>query len=111
MPALADSSRPYSPCGDSESTIATRVALTRALSLARLAVHLDGLNEDPHGAIDAYSRSTTFIAQVIERLSAKDARIDDGHDCSSALDVEKLKHLHDTYLKRMDVLRGIYCSP
>lgn len=46
----------------------SRRALTAALELAQEAVRLDSTNDDPVGAIKAYSRSVALLNEVMERV-------------------------------------------
>lgn len=46
----------------------SRRALTAALELAQEAVRLDSTNDDPIGAIRAYSRSVALLNEVMERV-------------------------------------------
>jgi hypothetical protein len=46
----------------------SRSALTRALELARQAVHLDSTNDNPAAAVEAYARSVALLSQVMERV-------------------------------------------
>ena len=52
----------------SERRPSSRRALTRALELAREAVKLDSTNDDPYGAVMAYSRSVDLLSEVMERV-------------------------------------------
>lgn len=45
-----------------------RRALTRALELAREAVQLDSLNDNPELAVAAYGRSVALLSEVMERV-------------------------------------------
>ena len=56
---------------DSRATLkppSSRRVLARALELARAAVQLDSINEDPYGAVLAYSRSVALLREIMERL-------------------------------------------
>lgn len=46
----------------------SRSALTRALELARQAVHLDSTNDNPAAAVEAYAQSVALLSQVMERV-------------------------------------------
>lgn len=56
----------------------SRRALTAALELAQEAVRLDTTNDDPIGAIRAYSRSVALLNEVMERVM----RGEDSNDAS-----------------------------
>ena len=65
--------RPSGEDGYSSSTAAerkpsSRSALTRALELARQAVHLDSTNDNPAAAVEAYAQSVALLSQVMERV-------------------------------------------
>lgn len=46
----------------------SRRALTRALELAREAVQLDSMNDNPEAAVQAYGRSVALLSEVMERV-------------------------------------------
>jgi hypothetical protein len=46
----------------------SRRALTRALELAREAVQLDTMNDNPEAAVQAYGRSVALLSEVMERV-------------------------------------------
>jgi hypothetical protein len=46
----------------------SRRALTRALELAREAVQLDTMNDNPEAAVKAYGRSVALLSEVMERV-------------------------------------------
>lgn len=46
----------------------SRRALTKALELAREAVKLDSTNDDPYGAVMAYSKSVSLLSEVMARV-------------------------------------------
>ncbi len=52
----------------SEQRPSSRRALTRALELAREAVQLDSMNEDPEAAVQAYAQSVALLSAVMERV-------------------------------------------
>ena len=59
---------PPEPRPPSERRPSSRSALTKALELARQAVQLDSRNDDPHGAVLAYSKSVALLSEVMERV-------------------------------------------
>ena len=69
--------------GPSQSTAtrpSSRRALTAALELAQEAVRLDTTNDDPIGAIQAYSRSVALLSEVMERVMRGEDTSDTGRD-------------------------------
>jgi hypothetical protein len=59
---------PPEPRIQNEPRPSSRRALTKALELAREAVKLDSTNDDPYGAVMAYSRSVALLSEVMERV-------------------------------------------
>lgn len=59
---------PPEPRPPSEKRPSSRSALTKALELARQAVQLDSRNDDPYGAVLAYSKSVALLSEVMERV-------------------------------------------
>lgn len=70
--------------GPSQSTTtprpSSRRALTAALELAQEAVRLDTTNDDPIGAIQAYSRSVALLSEVMERVMRGEDTSESGKD-------------------------------
>ncbi|KAI0932403.1 hypothetical protein AcW2_001045 [Taiwanofungus camphoratus] len=103
----------------SESRPSSRRALTRALELAREAVKLDSTNDDPYGAVVAYSQSVALLSEVMERVmrgedSTESRRRQNGRRRSVVAqeeEVRRLKSIHDTYADRMNILSLIYSIP
>lgn len=52
----------------SEHRPSSRRALTRALELAREAVQLDSMNDNPEAAVNAYAQSVALLSEVMERV-------------------------------------------
>lgn len=52
----------------SERRPSSKSALTKALALARQAVQLDANNDDPEGALLAYSKSVALLSEVMDRV-------------------------------------------
>ena len=131
----------HSPTRGSSQSIAaprpsSRRALTAALELAQEAVRLDTTNDDPIGAIQAYSRSVALLSEVMERVMRGEETSDSGKDrrrsgrrrsvVAKEEEVRRLKsivssfalssfisrdspdHQHDTYADRMIILSDIY---
>ncbi|KAF8587370.1 hypothetical protein K439DRAFT_1407789 [Ramaria rubella] len=96
----------------------SRRALTAALELAQEAVRLDTTNDDPIGAIHAYSRSVALLSEVMERVMRGEDGNDSGRDrrrggrrrsvVAKEEEVRRLKSIHDTYADRMNILSDIY---
>lgn len=75
--------RPPPARGPSQTPAArpsSRRALTAALELAQEAVRLDTTNDDPIGAIQAYSRSVALLSEVMERVMRGEDTNDNGRD-------------------------------
>ncbi|KAF8640853.1 hypothetical protein AX17_000501 [Amanita inopinata Kibby_2008] len=90
----------------------SRSALTRALELARQAVHLDSTNDNPAAAVEAYGQSVALLSQVMERVKRGE---DGGRRTRSPEaqeeEVRRLQNIHDTYADRMNILSIIYSIP
>lgn len=56
------------PEARSEYRPSSRRALTRALELAREAVQLDGTNDNPEAAVNAYAQSVALLSEVMDRV-------------------------------------------
>ncbi|KAJ3762143.1 hypothetical protein EV360DRAFT_36320 [Lentinula raphanica] len=95
-----------------------RRALTRALELAREAVQLDSMNDNPELAVAAYGRSVALLSEVMERVrngeeSTEFTRRRNGRRRSIFAQEEEIRRLqsivsHDTYADRMNILSIIY---
>ncbi|KAK7694485.1 hypothetical protein QCA50_001671 [Cerrena zonata] len=102
-----------------EKRPSSRSALTKALELARQAVQLDSRNDDPYGAVLAYSKSVALLSEVMERVmrgedSSESHRRGSGRRRSVVAqeeEVRRLKSIHDTYADRMNILSLIYNIP
>ncbi|KAF8633922.1 hypothetical protein AX15_001107 [Amanita polypyramis BW_CC] len=95
-----------------ERAPSSRSALTRALELARQAVHLDSTNDNPTAAVEAYAQSVALLSQVMERVKRGE---DGGKRVRSPEaqeeEVRRLQNIHDTYADRMNILSIIYGIP
>ncbi|KAJ3790277.1 hypothetical protein GGU10DRAFT_303319 [Lentinula aff. detonsa] len=93
-----------------------RRALTQALELAREAVQLDSMNDNPELAVAAYGRSVALLNEVMERVrngeeSTEFTRRRNGRRRSvfaQEEEIRKLQSIHDTYADRMNILSIIY---
>ncbi|KAJ4489485.1 hypothetical protein C8J55DRAFT_603782 [Lentinula edodes] len=93
-----------------------RRALTRALELAREAVQLDSMNDNPELAVAAYGRSVALLSEVMERVrngeeSTESTRRRNGRRRSVFAqedEIRRLQSIHDTYADRMNILSIIY---
>ncbi|KAF8649886.1 hypothetical protein AX16_005647 [Volvariella volvacea WC 439] len=95
----------------------SRRALTRALELAREAVQLDSMNDNPEAAVQAYGRSVALLSEVMERVRRGEDSTD-GHRrrrrrslAAQEEEVRRLQTIHDTYADRMNILSIIYSIP
>ncbi|KIL70632.1 hypothetical protein M378DRAFT_475659 [Amanita muscaria Koide BX008] len=100
------------PTGRKDRQPSSRSALTRALELARHAVHLDTTNDNPAAAVEAYAQSVSLLSQVMERVrrgedGAKRTRSPEAQE----EEVRRLQNIHDTYADRMNILSIIYSIP
>ncbi|PFH54666.1 hypothetical protein AMATHDRAFT_211 [Amanita thiersii Skay4041] len=90
----------------------SRSALTRALELARQAVHLDSTNDNPAAAVEAYAHSVALLSQVMDRVRRGE---DGGRRTRSPEaqeeEIRRLQNIHDTYADRMNILSIIYSIP
>ncbi|GJJ09403.1 hypothetical protein Clacol_003625 [Clathrus columnatus] len=93
----------------------SRRALTAALELAQEAVRLDSTNDDPIGAIRAYSRSVALLNEVMERVMRGEDDSGRGRHfgrprsmVAREEEVRRLRSIHDTYADRMNILSDIY---
>lgn len=82
----------------SERRPSSRSALTKALELARQAVQLDSKNDDPYGAVLAYSKSVALLSEVMERVmrgedSSESHRRGNGRRRSVVAQEEEVKRL------------------
>ncbi|KAG6861221.1 hypothetical protein C0995_002570 [Termitomyces sp. Mi166 len=98
----------------------SRRALTKALELAREAVQLDSMNDNPVAAVQAYGRSVALLSEVMERVR----RGEDSTESRSSHrkrrrrslaaqeeEIRRLQNIHDTYADRMNILSIIYNIP
>ncbi|KAF8078410.1 hypothetical protein FPV67DRAFT_1615832 [Lyophyllum atratum] len=96
----------------------SRRALTRALELAREAVQLDSLNDNPEAAVEAYGRSVALLSEVMERVRRGEDSTESSHRrrrrrsvAAQEEEVRRLQNIHDTYADRMNILSIIYSIP
>jgi hypothetical protein len=112
----------------------SRRALTRALELAREAVQLDTMNNNPEAAVKAYGRSVALLSEVMERVRRGEESTESRRKRrrrSVAAQEEEIRRLqnivrvlqffkdqidlhalqHDTYADRMNILSIIYSIP
>ncbi|RDB29108.1 hypothetical protein Hypma_015315 [Hypsizygus marmoreus] len=96
----------------------SRRALTRALELAREAVQLDSMNDNPEAAVQAYGRSVALLSEVMERVRRGEDSTDSHHRrrrrrsvAAQEEEIRRLQNIHDTYADRMNILSIIYSIP
>ncbi|KAG5716598.1 hypothetical protein E4T56_gene16296 [Termitomyces sp. T112] len=95
----------------------SRRALTKALELAREAVQLDSMNDNPEAAVQAYGRSVALLSEVMERVRRGEDSTE-GHRrrrrrsvAAQEEEIKRLQNIHDTYADRMNILSIIYSIP
>ncbi|KAG6845945.1 hypothetical protein H0H87_010993 [Tephrocybe sp. NHM501043] len=96
----------------------SRRALTRALELAREAVQLDSMNDNPEAAVQAYGRSVALLSEVMERVRRGEDSTESSHRrrrrrsvAAQEEEIRRLQNIHDTYADRMNILSIIYSIP
>ncbi|KAG6911796.1 hypothetical protein DXG01_000043 [Tephrocybe rancida] len=96
----------------------SRRALTRALELARQAVQLDSMNDNPEAAVQAYGRSVALLSEVMERVRRGEDSTESSHRrrrrrsvAAQEEEIRRLQNIHDTYADRMNILSIIYSIP
>ncbi|TFK76901.1 hypothetical protein BDN72DRAFT_890695 [Pluteus cervinus] len=105
------------PQSRSEARPSSRRALTRALELAREAVQLDSLNNNPEAAVQAYGRSVALLSEVMERVRRGEDSTESHRRrrrrsiAAQEEEIRRLQTIHDTYADRMNILSLIYSIP
>ncbi|KAG6850323.1 hypothetical protein H0H93_014898 [Arthromyces matolae] len=96
----------------------SRRALTKALELAREAVQLDSMNDNPEAAVQAYGRSVALLSEVMERVRRGEDSTEPSHRrrrrrsvAAQEEEIRRLQNIHDTYADRMNILSIIYSIP
>ncbi|KAG9122655.1 hypothetical protein FRC07_000873, partial [Ceratobasidium sp. 392] len=92
----------------------SRHVLTAALELAQEAVRIDSSGTEPLAAIAAYSKSVALLNEVMERVMRGEEA--DRHksgvrrrsNAAREDEARRLKLIHDTYAKRMQILLLMY---
>jgi hypothetical protein len=99
MPPPPDPPAPPTRQSDGR-TPSSRSALTKALELAREAVQLDSMNDNPEAAVAAYGRSVALLSEVMERVrrgddSATEPRRRNGRRRSVVAQEEEVRRLQN----------------
>ncbi|KAE9410860.1 hypothetical protein BT96DRAFT_241239 [Gymnopus androsaceus JB14] len=117
-PSILPASHLAVPTADGQPRIPSpRRALTRALELAREAVQLDSMNDNPELAVAAYGRSVALLSEVMERVRRGEESTESSSRRRSGRrrsvfaqedEIRRLQAIHDTYADRMNILSIIY---